>query len=474
MDMNGGRKRNMKGHVVVISYPATGHTNPMLQFSKNLASRGVIVTFVNFNLNHRKVIQARESLQRLKLDIRFECIPDGLPEDDSTLDSNINPAVFKHMQDNMDGSGLERLIHRLHASGDTPPVCCIIYNSFLPWVRDVANKLNIPQALFWTQSAAVFSIYQHFQNGEGLDCGRMPQNVIIPGLPELKLTDLPSAFMETTGSINYYLRQLEVVKDASWVIANTVYELEPETINSLRSTSLPFLPIGPSIPTSFLQDQNAEDTQVGANPWKAADCMEWLNKKPPLSVVYISFGSILVISDEQIQELAVGIQQSGQNFLWVIRAPPGHDHIAEVLPAGFMEETKERGLVVDWCAQLEVLSHPSVGVFMSHCGWNSTLDALSLGVPMLTLGVWTDQPTNSKFVTDVWKTGLRMRRRDDGIVGRDETERCIRMAMESEEGKQLRNNGLKWRELLKSSASEGGSSHSNLNAFAQEIISKAK
>ncbi|GLJ04845.1 hypothetical protein SUGI_0004670 [Cryptomeria japonica] len=106
----------MKGHVVVISYPATGHTNPMLQFSKNLASRGVIVTFVNFNLNHRKVIQARESLQRLKLDIRFECIPDGLPEDDSTLDSNINPAVFKHMQDNMDGSGLERLIHRLHQS----------------------------------------------------------------------------------------------------------------------------------------------------------------------------------------------------------------------------------------------------------------------------------------------------------------------------------------------------------------------
>ena len=260
------------------------------------------------------------------------------------------------------------------------------------------------------------------------------------------------------------------------LIVNTVYDLEPEIIDSLKfQFSLPFLPIGPSIPRAFLQDPNSEDRQVGANPWKAADSMEWLNEKDAMSVLYISFGSILVLSEEQIKELALGIQQSGRNFVWVIRAPPGHGHIGEVLPEGFVEETKERGLVVDWCAQLEVLSHPSVGAFMSHCGWNSTLDALSLGVPMVTVGVWTDQPTNSKFVSDVWKTGVRIRMGDDGVVGREETERCIRAAMElgSEEGKQLRNNALKWKELLKSAASEGGSSHSNLNDFVQEITSKA-
>ena len=108
---NGGNDTKKGGHVVVISYPATGHANPMLQFSKNLASTGnLLVTFVTFNYNHRKVIQASESLKRLKLDIRFECIPDGLPEDDPSLDSNINPLVFKHMLDNMDVSGLEHLI----------------------------------------------------------------------------------------------------------------------------------------------------------------------------------------------------------------------------------------------------------------------------------------------------------------------------------------------------------------------------
>ncbi|GLJ51060.1 hypothetical protein SUGI_1086980 [Cryptomeria japonica] len=466
---NAGRK----GHVVVVSYPAVGHSNPMLQFSKSLASRGVLVTFVTFNFYQAKVIQAMECLQRLNLDVRFECIPGGLFEEKPTLDTSINLSVFLHMQNNMDGSGLEHLIRRL--SADAPPVCCIIYNSFLPWVRHVANKFKIPQALFWTQSAAVFSIYHHFQKGEGWDCTRIPENVIIPGLPELKMCDIPSAFRDTSGFVNYYLRQLESVKDVSWVIANTVYELERETIDSIRSASIPFLPIGPSIPLAFLQGRNSEDTQVGTNPWKAADCMDWLNKKPPLSVVYISFGTVAVISAEQIQELAVDIQQSGQNFIWVIRAPPGQGKIGEILPAGFLEETQERGLVVEWCVQLDVLSHPSVGLFMTHCGWNSTLDALSLGVPTLTLGILSDQPTNSKFVTDVWKTGLKMRTRDDGVLGREEIQRCIRLAaIESEQGKQLRNNALKWRELVRSAASDGGSSHINLNAFAEEIFSKAK
>ncbi|KAH9327551.1 hypothetical protein KI387_007729, partial [Taxus chinensis] len=124
----------------------------------------LLVTFVNFNFNHSRIMQAKESVQRLKLDIRFECIPDGLPQGDLAQDTNINPAVFKHMQDNMDGSGLEHLINRLNASADAPPVSCIIYNSFLPWVPHVANKRNIPQAFFWTQSAACFSIYHHFQN----------------------------------------------------------------------------------------------------------------------------------------------------------------------------------------------------------------------------------------------------------------------------------------------------------------------
>ncbi|KAH9291145.1 hypothetical protein KI387_043663 [Taxus chinensis] len=418
-----------RGHVVVISYPATGHTNPMLQFSKNLASRGLLVTFVNFNFNHSRIMQAKESVQRLKLDIRFECIPDGLPQGDLAQDTNINPAVFKHMQDNMDGSGLEHLINRLNASADAPPVSCIIYNSFLPWI---CLKIGIAEERWdW-------------------DSSRMPESVTIPDLPELKLWELPSPFRDTTGFLNYYLRQFESVRDASWVIANTFYELEHEMIDSIRGKGVPFLSIGPSIPSVFLDGRNPEDTQ-------------WERIHGKRRTVWNGWRSRRRC-------------RCGQRFVWVIRPPPGHAHIGEVLPAGFLEENERKGLVVEWCIQLEVLSHPSVGVFMSHCGWNSTLDALSLGIPMLTLGIWTDQPTNSKFVADVWKTGLKLRAGEDGVVGREEIERCMRLAVDGigEQGKKLRNNALKWRNLCRSAASEGGSSDINMNQLVDDIVAKAK
>uniref|UniRef100_A0A0D6QXT7 Glycosyltransferase n=1 Tax=Araucaria cunninghamii TaxID=56994 RepID=A0A0D6QXT7_ARACU len=473
MDANGYGGR-MKAHVVVISYPATGHTNPMLQFCKNLGAKGLVVTFVSFKVNHHKILQAKNSLERLKLDIRFECIPDGLPED-RRVDSNLNPSVFKHMLNMTDDPGLETLIRRLNATATNPPVCCIVYNSFLPWVRRVANKLSIPHALFWTQSAAIFSIYRHFQHDEEWDSSRMPESVAIPGLPELKLADLPSAFRDTDGFLNNYLRQMENIESASWVLANTITELERHTIDSLRSrTSIPFRAIGPCIPSAFLSGRSADDAEVRTALQKATDCIKWLDSKPPLSVVYISFGTVTDISAEQIKELALGIQRSGHNFVWVVRPPPGHDRMEQLLPATFVEETKERGLLVEWCEQLKVLSHPSVAAFISHCGWNSTLDALCCGVPVLALGVWTDQPTNSKFVTDVWKTGMKVRRRKDGSVGADEIERCMRISVEGKEGREIRNNALKWREAARGAMEEGGTSDVNLEEFVREMVAKAK
>lgn len=471
---------NIKARVLVLSYPATGHTNPMLQFSKNIASRGLLVTFVTFSYNHEKIIQAKESLQQLQLPVQFESIADGLPQD-HTLDSNINHVVFNHMNSTMDGSELEMLIKRLNTRGNAPPVSCIVCNPFLPWARQVAKKMNIPHALFWTQSTAVFSIYYHFKNEENWNSRLMSESVRfeIPGLPELKLRDLPTPFRDTEERLQIYLRQLDGLSDVSWVLANTFYELEAQTIDLMRSTfGVPFSSIGPCIPLAFLDGvRNPHDARIGADPWQAADgVQEWLDKKPPSSVVYISFGSITVISAQQIYELALGIQYSGQNFLWVIRPPPGHEDIGELLPANFMEETKGRGLVVNWCVQLEVLSHPSVGIFMSHCGWNSTLEALSLGVPVLALGVWTDQTTNSKFVADVWKAGVRMIKGEDGTVGRDEIERCMRMAVDktSKAGEELRKNAVKWKELAKTAMSEGGSSDTKLNEFVQDVVAKAR
>eukprot|EP01018_Ginkgo_biloba_P021253 Gb_33844 [translate_table: standard] len=360
-----------RAHVLVVPYSTTGHTNPLFQFAKNLASRGLIVTFVSLNFDHPKILQAKDSILRLGFDVRLESIPDEIPRD-------------------------------------------------------------------------------------------------------LNIADLPSSFLPPrypTG-LGSFSQDLDNIADASWVLVNSFYELEPETIDYLQ-TFLPILPIGPSIPSAFLDRRCPEDTKVGANLWKDADCLEWLDSKAPSSVVYISFGSITSISPRQIHELAVGIERSQQNFVWVIRPPQGQRDVREVFPVGFVEESKGRGLVVQWCAQLEVLSHPSVAAFMSHCGWNSSLDGLSLGVPMLTFGMWTDQNTNAKCLSDVWKMGLRMRKGEDGIVGREEVERCIRLAVNSKEIAELKKNGLKWKELAKRAMMEGGSSDTNLNSFVQQIVAKA-
>ena len=165
-----------------------------------------------------------------------------------------------------------------------------------------------------------------------------------------------------------------------------------------------------------------------------------------------------------MEELALGLKRSNRYFLWVVRETE-----AKKLPTNFIEETTERGLVVSWCPQLEVLSHKAVGCFVTHCGWNSTLEALSLGVPMVTMPQWTDQTTNSKFVMDVWKVGIRVKVDDKGIVTREEIELCINEVM-GEKREELKRNAIKWKKLANEALDEGGSSDKNIDEFVEKIM----
>ncbi|GLT80569.1 hypothetical protein SLA2020_520020 [Shorea laevis] len=123
-------------------------------------------------------------------------------------------------------------------------------------------------------------------------------------------------------------------------------------------------------------------------------------------------------------------------------------------------------MIVPWCSQVEVLSHPSVGCFLTHCGWNSTLEGLASGVPVVTVPQWADQGTNSKLVQDVWKTGIRMKRSEEGRVERDKIKRCLELVMGSEE---IRLSAKKWKDLAREAAMEGGSSDQNLKAFVDDL-----
>lgn len=251
-------------------------------------------------------------------------------------------------------------------------------------------------------------------------------------------------------------------------IADTVDVLFflPEKVVKELNGMFPSKLIGPMVPSSYLDGRISGDKGYGANLWKplSEQCMKWLESKQPRSVVYISFGSMVSLTQEQTQELAQGLEESNKNFLWVLRES---EH--SKLPNGFKESVKDKGLVITWCNQLELLAHESVGCFVTHCGWNSTLEGLSLGVPMVGVPQWADQLTDAKFVEDVWKVGVRAKEDDEGIVRKEEIIKCVNMVMEGETSEDIWKNAAKWKDLARDAVGEGGSSDRNIDEFVNYL-----
>ncbi|KAG2672698.1 hypothetical protein I3760_13G055100 [Carya illinoinensis] len=164
------------------------------------------------------------------------------------------------------------------------------------------------------------------------------------------------------------------------------------------SKIMPMRTVGPTIPSMFLDKQLEDDNDYGFIIFKPNTdaCVEWLNDRMKGSIVYVSVGSMTVLEVEQMQELAWSLRMSNNYFLWVVRASE-----EAKLPKNFVEETLEKGLVVQWCRQLEVLAYEAVGCFVTHCNWNSTLKAVSFGIPMVALPQWTDQSTDAKYIVDI-------------------------------------------------------------------------
>ncbi|KAJ4959327.1 hypothetical protein NE237_026438 [Protea cynaroides] len=195
--------------------------------------------------------------------------------------------------------------------------------------------------------------------------------------------------------------------------------------------------------------------------------MEWLNSKTNASVVYVSFGSLSELSKPQMEAIENGLLESRRPFLWVIRK--GEEDKEKIMAT--FEQKNQGGLIVPWCSQVEVLSHPSVGCFVTHCGWNSTLEGLVAGIPMVAFPQWSDQPTNAKLIQDVWRTGVRVKVSDeDGIAKSEEIVRCLETVMEGESGEEMRKAAKRWSVLSREAVKDGGSSDRSVRAFMEEIV----
>ncbi|KAH6804511.1 hypothetical protein C2S51_032758 [Perilla frutescens var. frutescens] len=423
--------KKQKPHCLILPFPIQGHINPMIQFSKRLADKGITIT-----------LAATKDLLNSTADdfsglISVGTISDGYDEGKAGVE--LPPYLEKFQQ--VGSQTLSRLIESLRASGRS--VDCLIYDAFLPWGLAVAKNCGVSGAAFFTQSCCVNIIYYNIYKGV-LRVPVLEEEILIPGLPKLDASDLPSFVLDQEkhpGSFELlatdWLRKFMSVKT-----------------------------IGPTIPSMFLDKRLAEDKNYGLSIFKADDtCMKWLEQRSPKSVIYVSFGSMAQLEEQQMEELAISLKLTNKHFLWVVRSSE-----ESKLPKDFADETSEKGLIVSWCPQLEVLAHEAIGCFLTHSGWNSTLEALSLGVPMVGVPWWSDQSTNAKFVMDSWKMGIRARPDEENIVRRGEIVGCVKYVMEGEGGEEIRNNARKWKELARGAVDEGGSSDTNIQEFVSTLI----
>lgn len=462
-------------HVLLVTFPAQGHINPCLQFAKRLIRMGIEVTFATSVFAHRRM--AKTTTSTLSKGLNFAAFSDGY-DDGFKADEHDSQHYMSEIK-SRGSKTLKDII--LKSSDEGRPVTSLVYSLLLPWAAKVAREFHIPCALLWIQPATVLDIYYYYFNGyeDAIKGSTNDPNwcIQLPRLPLLKSQDLPSFLLSSSNEEKYsfalptFKEQLDTldVEENPKVLVNTFDALEPKELKAIEKYNL--IGIGPLIPSTFLDGKDPLDSSFGGDLFqKSNDYIEWLNSKANSSVVYISFGSLLNLSKNQKEEIAKGLIEIKKPFLWVIRDQENGKGDEKEEKLSCMMELEKQGKIVPWCSQLEVLTHPSIGCFVSHCGWNSTLESLSSGVPVVAFPHWTDQGTNAKLIEDVWKTGVRLKKNEDGVVESEEIKRCIEMVMDGgEKGEEMRRNAQKWKELAREAVKEGGSSEMNLKAFVQEV-----
>ncbi|XP_075508052.1 LOW QUALITY PROTEIN: anthocyanidin 3-O-glucoside 5-O-glucosyltransferase 1-like [Primulina tabacum] len=455
-------------HILVATFPGQGHINPSLQLAKRLVKMGIEVTFMTSVFARKRMANAttEDSPKRLTFVEFSDGYDDGLkPCDDG-----------KRYMEEMKTNGIEALKNIILASSKRDhPVTCLVYSHLFAWAAEVAREVHVPSALLWIEPAAVLDIYYYYFNGYGGDIDKCSNEIQLPKLPLLSKNDIPIFLLPSTPErFRLVVKEKLDVLDAETkpkVLVNSFDELEKDALRAIEKYEL--IGVGPLIPSGFLGGEDLSDKSYGGDIFKLSEnnYIEWLDSKPESSVVYVSFGSMFVLPKTQMEQIAKGLLDCGRPFLWVIRENEHDGNNEDDQKWSHFEELERIGKIVRWCSQLEVLSHPSLGCFLTHCGWNSVMESIVFGVPVVAFPQGFDQPTNAKLIEDVWKTGIRVHKNEDsGIVEGDEIMKCIEKTMDDgEKSQEWRNNANKWKGLAREAMGENGSSNKNLMYFLKEL-----
>ncbi|KAM5549330.1 hypothetical protein ABKV19_000646 [Rosa sericea] len=481
-------KTDQQLQIFFLPYMAHGHTLPLIDIAKLFASRGSKSTIITTPLNAPLISKSIQSSKSLGLEIdllviKFPSIEVGLPEGIESA----NLATTREMKEKLYRAStllapqVEQILEQYHPH-------CLVADSLYYWATDVAAKFGIPRLIFHGPGFfALCALKSVILYQAHMKVSSDSESFVIPGLPdEIKTTrNQVPAYLNLDGKteLTKLLKACGEAQERSYgSIVNSFYELEPDYADHYRKVfGGKSWHIGPVSLCNKAETDKSERGRGGSVD-EVHECMNWLNSKEPNSVVYICFGSLTNFSDCQLIEIALALEASQQQFIWVVKKEK-HDK-EEWLPKEFEQRMEGKGLIMrGWAPQLLILEHEATGAFVTHCGWNSTLEGVSAGVPMIMWPVSGEQFYNEKLVTELlrigvavgaekWATFEEESLKSEASVKREAIEKAVTEIMVGDEAEEMRSRAKALREMASRAVEEGGSSYRDLTALIEELKSR--
>ncbi|XP_022733338.1 hydroquinone glucosyltransferase-like [Durio zibethinus] len=458
-------------NLIIVPTPGIGHLIPLIEFAKLVVEfHKFTVTFIVPNDGSPMKLQ-RQLLLTLPETISSIFLPsvsfDDLPED-VKIESRIVLSLTR---------SLHLLKDSLKVLTQSTRVGAFVVDVFGIDAFDVAKEFGLEPYIFLTTSAMLLSlVFEMPKLDQMFSCEYrdLPEPIKLPGCVPFYGRDIADSLQHRKNSTYQVVLQLcKRYSLAAGIIVNSFMDLEKGAFEALMEggRGLPAVyPVGPLI-------QNGSTNEV--KEW-SKNCLRWLDEQPGGSVLYVCFGSGGTLSHEQLNELALGLETSGQRFLWVVKNPNeraasgtyfGIDSVKDplaFLPDGFLERTKEVGLVVpSWAPQIQVLSHCATGGFLTHCGWNSILESIVHGVPLIAWPLFAEQKMNAVLLKDGLKVAVRVNENEDGLVGREDIAKHAKELIDGEEGQLLRTRMRKLKDAATMAINPDGSSTKSLAKLAE-------
>ena len=472
--------------VVLVPVWGIGHFVPMLEVGKRLLARSArALTITVLVMPEPDATRASEITEHIRqeqatgLAIRFHHLPLVAPPTDT---SGIEEYVSRYVQ-------LYSPHVKAAVAGLTCPVAGVVVDIFCTTLFDAAHELGVPAYVYLIASAAMCALLLRspalheevagdveFEDVEG-------GGVDVPGLPPVPASCLPTGLENRKiTTYRWFLYNGRRYMEAGGIVLNTVAEAEPRVLAAIadgRCTrgvpAPPVYSIGPVIPFT---------PPAAAGEQARHECVRWLDSQPPGSVVFLCFGGKGCFTAPQAHEIAHGLDRSGRRFLWVLRGlpepgtkMPADGNLAELLPAGFLERTKDRGLVWPTKApQKEILAHAAVGGFVTHGGWNSILESLWHGVPMVPWPLGAEQHYNAfTLVADMGvAVAMGVERKRSNFVAAAELERAVKALMgDGETVRKVRDRVTEMKAACRKAVEEGGSSNVSLQRLCDALVQGA-